>query len=207
MKKVILLTLFALTANSSTLAVRAVETANQVAAVSATDTNLASGGQPRNEENLGYVVVDGKTNKIGRIFSVTPSYVWVIYDPSTGGRKIPRQELPPELKARFPYDAAKAAEYQKQQMEAAARQAAVQAAVARETGLRREAEITNEIAALREQDVAIQKEVRILKSLPGGNGRKVKAAHLHDQQESIRERISGLRTQLEQLQAQRDRMP
>ena len=207
MKKIILLTLFALTANSSTLEVRGVENTNRTKTVPTAELGVTTGGRPPCADNLGYDVVDDKTNKIGRIYKVTPSYVWVIYDRDTGGRKIPRQELPPELKVRFPYDAAQAAEYQKQQFELAARQVAAQAAAARQAARLREREIENEIAMLKVQDTEIQKEAGILKSLGGGNGRRVKLGHLRDQQQAIRERVLGLRSQLEQLRALRDRSP
>jgi hypothetical protein len=211
MKKIILLALFAWTSNNSALDVRAAENTNQTPAVAAPESDVTTNSQPRSEENLGYDVVDGKTNKIGSIYKVTPSYVHVIYDPSTRGRKIPRQELPPELKAKFPYDATQAAEYQKQQMALAAQQAAIATAAAREAAktaaIQREREIQNEIARLQAQDVAIQKEVNVLKSLAPGNGRRVQLAQLRNQLQAIRERVSKLRTQLEQLQAQRDRTP
>jgi hypothetical protein len=61
-------------------------------------------------EDLGYDFVEGKTNKIARVHSVTPVDVYVIYEGERGGRKIPRHALPPELQAKYPFDAAKAAE-------------------------------------------------------------------------------------------------
>src|ERR1035438_6971941 len=84
--------------------------------------------QPPAQEDLGCVVIDGKTSKIICVRSADPVSVFVIYESDAGGkggRKIPRQELPPQLQAKYPYDAARAAEYRKQQADQAAEQAAL----------------------------------------------------------------------------------
>jgi hypothetical protein len=48
-----------------------------------------------------------------RVTEATPMHVTVNYD--GGASRLKRQDLPPELKALYPYDAKKAAEYEKQQ--------------------------------------------------------------------------------------------
>src|ERR1044071_7430394 len=53
------------------------------------------------------------TVKNVRVIDATPTHVLVIYD--GGGTQLKRKELPPELKALYPYDAKEAAEYEKQQ--------------------------------------------------------------------------------------------
>lgn len=180
---------------------------NDIHQNAAADSN-ASAEKPRlGEEIFGYDLINGVTNQIARIAKVTPVDVQVFYTNSKGGRKIPRQDLPPELAAKFPYDEAKAAQYRKQQIEIAAQQAAARAAAARQVVLQREWEITNEIASLRARDIEIQKQKNILRDLGPGNGRRVKLANLNNEQESIRERVSQLNMQLVQVQAQRDRMP
>lgn len=150
-------------------------------------------------ENLGYYVEAGKSNKITRIITATPAYVQVMFgnDGNIGSRKIPRNELPPELAARFPYDAEKSAEHQKRQaaldaQQRAAQQAA-QAAAQQEAARRRLLVIDAEIERLGNQDVQMQMEVNILHHLPPGNGRKVRLAHLLDQQQALRERSVKLR--------------
>src|SRR4051794_19270642 len=74
-----------------------------------------AGKSGESQENLGYDIYEGKTNKIARVHSANAVSVLVIYEGNTGGRKIPRQDLPPELQAKYPYDPAKAAEVQQQQ--------------------------------------------------------------------------------------------
>lgn len=168
-----------------------------------TNNTTATASTPSAPENLGYYVEAGNSNKITKVITATPSYVQVLFgsDGSLGSRKIPRSELPPELAARFPYDAEKATEHQKRQTEMDAQQRAAQQAgqqaAQQEAARRRVLAIDAEIERLGNQDVQLQKEVNILTHLPHGNGRKVRRANLLDQQQAIRERIVQLR-QLQQ---------
>ena len=68
--------------------------------------------------------VSGKTYRDVRVTKVTPSEISVIHE--SGAGRIPLKDLPDDLKAKFGYDPAKAAEFQKQ---AAAKEAQIQAAV------------------------------------------------------------------------------
>ncbi len=166
------------------------------------------------QEDFGCDVVDGVTNRILRVSSVNPISVYVLYEGGNRGRWILRQDLPPQLKAKYAYDPAKAAEYQKRQIEYQKQQAelAIQlAATQREAQRRalqqRESEILAEIAALEKQDSENQKEKNILRDLPPGGGRRVRAAHISSDQESIRERILQLKTTLQQVRSQKDSIP
>lgn len=175
-------------------------------------TASSSQSQPPAQEDLGCVIIDGKTNKITCVRSADPVSVFVLYDNEgggKGGRKIPRQELPPQLQAKYTYDAAKAAEYRKQQADQVAEQAALSVqqvarmrAAAREVSRQKEREILAQIDSLNKRDVALQKEKRILDSLPAGNGRRVRSRHISDEQQGIREQIAQLRRQVEQIQVQ-----
>jgi hypothetical protein len=179
---------------------------------SASATASKSQSQPPVQDDLGCVVIDGKTNKIVRVHSADPVSVFVIYENEEcgkGGRKIPRQELPPQLQAKYPYDAAKAAEYRKQQADAAAEQAALSVqqaarmrAAAKEVLGQKERGILAQIDSLNKRDVELQKEKSVLNSLPAGNGRRVRARHISDEQQSIRENIAQLRRQVEQIRVQ-----
>jgi ATPase subunit of ABC transporter with duplicated ATPase domains len=169
---------------------------------------------PPAQEDLGCDVVDGVTNKILHVSSVNPLSIYVLYEGGNRGRWILRQDLPPQLKAKYAYDPAKAAEYQKrqierqkQQAELAAQLATAQRAAQREALNQREKEILAEIAKLEKQDVEDQKEKNGLKSLPPGNGRRVQAAHIDNDQQNIRERIQQLKTLLQQVRAQKDSVP
>jgi len=167
--------------------------------------------QPPAQEDLGCVVIDGKTNKIVRVHSSDLLSVFVIFESQDGGKggcRIPRQELPPQLQAKYPYDAAKAAEYRKQLADQAveraaleAKQAASRGAAAREGLRQKEREILAQIDSLNRQDIALQKEKRTLDSLPPGNGRRVRSRHISDEQQGIREHIDQLRKQVEQIRA------
>jgi hypothetical protein len=168
--------------------------------------------QPPVQEDLGCVVVDGKTNKIVRVHSADPVSVLLIYESEgggKGGRRIPRQELPPQLQAKFPYQPAKAAEYRKQQADQTVEQAALSVqqaararAAAKEVLRQKEREILAQIDSWHKRDVELQKEKNLLNSLPPGNGRRVRAKHISDEQEGIRERIAQLRKQVEQIRVQ-----
>ena len=159
------------------------------------------------QEDLGVDIVDGATNKIVRVSGVTPASVFVLYEGECRGRRILRQDLPPQLKAKYSYDPAKVAEYQKRQIELAAQQAVAQRVAMRDALRHQEAEMVAEIAMLEKQDAEAQKEKSVLRSLPPGNGRRVRLAQINNNQENIRERISQLRALLQQVRAQSDSMP
>jgi hypothetical protein len=184
----------------------------RVSAASESATTSPRESQPPSQEDLGCVVIDGKTNKVIRVHSADPISVFVLYESEEcgrGGRKIPRKELPPQLQAKYPYDAAKAAEYRKQQADAAAEQAALSVqqaarmrAAAKEVLGQKERGILAQIGSLNKKDVELQKEKSVLNSLPAGNGRRVRARHISDEQQSIREQIAQLRKQVEQIRVQ-----
>lgn len=168
--------------------------------------------QPPARDGLGCIVIDGKTNKIVRVQSADPVSVFVIYeseDCGKGGRKIPRQELPPQLQAKYPYDAAKAAEYRKQQADLAAEQAALSVqqaararAAVREVLRQKEREVLAQIDSWNKRDVELQKEKNILNSMPAGGGRRLKAKQISGQQEIIRQHIDRLNQQVDEIRAQ-----
>jgi hypothetical protein len=123
--------------------------------------------------------------------------------------RILRQELPPQLQAKYPYDAAKAAEHRKQQADLAAEQAALSVqqaararAAAREVLRQKERQVLAQIDSWNKRDVELQKEKKILDSLPPGNGRRVRSRHISDEQQGIREHIAQLRKQVEQIRIQ-----
>jgi hypothetical protein len=157
--------------------------------------------------DLGCDIRDGKTNKIARIYKVTPTHVQVIYEGGKSGRNIPRQQLPPELAAKYPYDAAKVAEHQRQQAETAASQVAAQQSAARIAAQRRENDIKAEIDKLDEQDGKLQGQINVYANMAGGNGRKRQLAELRNDRQSLRERKLKLQDQLKTLQSRRDATP
>lgn len=166
----------------------------------AASATLRAAEQPATED-LGVLVENGKTNRILRVFAATPTYVHVILE-NNAGRKIPRQELPPQLAAKFSYDADKAAAYQVQQATLAAQQYAAQQAALQQVIRNRIAAIDAEIGRLTKQDTELQAQVNVYNHMHWGNGRKVRMAHLLDQQQAIREQVLILRHQLSALRGQ-----
>jgi hypothetical protein len=167
----------------------------------------SSAANPAIPEDLGYDIFAGKTNKIARVWKEDPLNIYVVYEGTGGGRKISRLELPLQLAAKYPYDATRAAAFRQAQADAAVQQAAQQRAAARELVRRKEQEILAEITAQHTKDVEDQEEINTLKGLPAGNGRKIRLEHLYNEQQELRTRISNLKAQLNQVRAQRDRIP
>jgi hypothetical protein len=163
--------------------------------------------QAKVSEDLGYDFQDGRTNKIARVLTVTPTHVQVIYEGGKGGRRIPRHQLPPELEAKYPCDASAAAEYQRQQAEIAAHQAAARQAAASEYLRKQEDSISAEIARLGKQDAKLQSDIQLYRRMPRGNGHKVQLANLLKQQQQVREQVRRLEAQLENLRARRSAFP
>ena len=174
----------------------------------------AKDAPPAAKEDLGYDIVAGKTNKIARVHSASPTWVYVIYEGGNGGRKIPRQNLPAELQAKYPYDPAKAADYQKRLGAAADQQSALtaqQAAKARTIAgdaanarlLAQEQAIQQEIENLQNQDVELTKNIERLENLR----RWKAAAQPKEARQTVRDRMVQLKAQRDQIQAQRDALP
>jgi len=176
-----------------------------LACVSGADELMLAGSA--HATDLGCDFVDGRSNKIARVFSVTPTHVQVIYDGGQAGRKIPRHELPPELAAKFPYDAAKAAAYQQRQVAEAAARAAAQSAAARAASLKREQDLANEIERLNKQDQQLQSEITLARTLPRGNDKRAKITDKTNERQRIRDRITSLQTQSDELRTRRDAAP
>ena len=158
-------------------------------------------------EDLGYDVFEGKTNKIARVYAVTPTHLQVLHEGGKSGRKIPRQELPPELAAQYPYNAAKAAGYQQQQMDIAARQIAAQRTVMEESARRRDKELADQVARLRTQSARLHADLNIAKTLPGKRKRAAETTNTLRELQSVQHQIARLEDQLTALRASRNTTP
>jgi hypothetical protein len=179
---------------------------NYIALAEATNTTANVPPTAANDD-LGSDFYNGKAYKIVSVVAVTPTHVQVRYDGNFGGRKIPRMDLSPQLAAKYPYDAAKAAEYQKQQAELIAQQQAAQRAAARAALEQRERTITAEIARLEEEERNLTNKQTINKSLTRGERRRNKVADNAAEREKIADRIASLRKQLVTIRAQKDSLP
>lgn len=88
-----------------------------------------------------------------RVTEVTPTHVTIFFD--GGGSRLKRQDLPPELKALYPYDARAAAEYEKQEAGDRAQRAALEKA--------RQARFNRELtASLQRQRPVVQRRIEQL---------------------------------------------
>jgi len=188
---------------------------NQTTAILAGSSASAPKDHPATtKEDLGYDIFAGKTNKIARVHSASAAWVYVIYQGGLGGRKIPRQDLPPELQAQFSYDPIKAADYQKRQAAVVAQQwalAAQQATKARTISgdaavarlLAQEQGVQQEIENFRIQDVELTKTIERLENL----GRYKAAATPKEERQVVRDRMVELKALRDQIQEQMDALP
>jgi hypothetical protein len=103
-----------------------------------------------------------------QVVEANPVYVTITFDGASGS-KIKRQELPPELKALYPYDAREAAEYEKK-LEVEREQRVKEAKLRSEqasremkvTLLRQQKSIKDRIAASESELTELDKEIKVL---------------------------------------------
>ncbi len=103
-----------------------------------------------------------------QVVEANPIHVTITYDGASGSR-MKRQELPPELKALYPYDAREAAEYEKK-LEAEREQRVKEAKLRSEqanremkvTLLRQQKSIKERIAASESELTELNKEIKVL---------------------------------------------
>ena|SRR5882724_4955817 len=169
------------------------------------------------QEDLGYDSFDGKTNKIASVYKENPVSVGVIYEARSGSRMIPRQDLNPQLAARFPYDGQAAEAFLKKQAaekardaalgaELAARQQAAVRSVLQDNLKKREQQIQAEISATQTKNLELHKEIARWRSLPRGNGRHALAKQLEQQVQSNNDHLVELNRQLDEVRTRRDKM-
>lgn len=152
--------------------------------------------------DFGYDIHDGVTNRIARIATVDPRFIWVVYDDGVSGRKIPRTELPSQLRERYPYNPQEAAD-------------AVRARVAENRALlaeykqalqQKEQELTAQIAALDQESNENEKEIknvgRKLKTVRHSKTFKAQKLKLLDAQNTLRQRKNDLENRLHRARAE-----
>lgn len=170
-------------------------------AIIASDTDSTK--ETADSEDLGSDFFEGKTNRIAKVYAATPTHVQVIYDGGKSGRKIPRQSLPPQLAAKYPYDADKAADYERLQMDISSRQIAAQQTIMEESARRREKELTENVTRLRTQAARLRGDVNIAQQLPGKRARAFRTAIALRELQSVRGQIAALEDQLTALRKTR----
>jgi len=103
-----------------------------------------------------------------QVVEANPIYVTITFDGASGS-KMKRQELPPELKALYPYDAKEAAEYEKKletEREQRVKEAKLRSEQAsremRVTLLREQKNLKGRIAASESELTELNKEIKVL---------------------------------------------
>jgi hypothetical protein len=158
--------------------------------------------QAETDPGPGVDIHNGRTNRIARVQSVTPSEVYVIYEGNMGGRKIPRSALPSQLARLYPYDAQEEAAYRARQEEA--RREGVRADLRR-----REQALQKQISQLEAAEAADQKQRTMLNHWTN-NGRRGPRTQryelrcLREKRQDTQRRLDGLHQQLAEIQSRID---
>jgi chromosome segregation ATPase len=160
--------------------------------------------QSTRQEDLGCDFFNGKTNKIVRVTTVTPTHVRVTYEGTSGGRNIPRHELNSPLKERYPYDPQAAADFiKKQSNEVQARTTAQRQALEQRV---RELEI--QLSALDKQWKETQRELNAIrekrKVAPHAKVLKRSEVQLIEQRKELGRRRTELQEKVQAMQKQAD---
>jgi hypothetical protein len=161
------------------------------------------------EETYDTLKVGPDNLKNARVIQSSPVDLLIGYD--GGYKRVRLQELPEELKTKYPYDAQKAASYQKQkteEMHLHQTQIAAQDKVAMRTAfLKREAEIQAEIDLQKKELNRLDADISLQSRL--AKGKKVKSMdrkqldQLRNQKLNLRDKIWKLQDELKKVQEQR----
>lgn len=147
-----------------------------------------------------------------RVVKATPIELTILFD--GGGRTIKLEDLPPELKAKYPYDAKKAADYRKKH---AAEQKALaeeqqkrwahDAASARAALLSKEQKLREKLEPLEVQIQRLQKDIntqrRIAGTTPKNSAERKALNDLRKQMIQLRDEKEALQDQIKTVQTQR----
>ena len=157
------------------------------------------------EDTFDTLTVGTNTFKNVRVIQASPVDLLIGYD--DGYRRIQLQDLPDSLKARYPYDPKKAADYEKQKAQAARLRQAQNAAAVRTSLLAREAELQNKIGDLQKElkrinaDLADQNQLN--KDQGAGPADRQTVNELRRKRMVVRDQIWKLKDELEKVQTQR----
>ncbi len=144
------------------------------------------------------LVINGKARTNVEIVSATPSGVTLTWD--GGGGVIKRQDLPPELREKYPLDAKEAAAHEQEQAVKAKTLREQQRTESYAAGLRHERAIQAKIDQARTDLVGVQKEIRAWRAKPKKTpGRAVAINRLIDKRMSLERHIEDLTRQLESV--------
>jgi len=157
------------------------------------------------EDTFETLTVGTNTFKNVRVIQASPVDLLIGYD--DGYRRIQLQDLPDSLKAKYPYDPQKAADYEKLKAQEARLRQAQNVAVVRTSLLAREAELQNKIGNLQKElkrinaDLADQNQLK--KDQGAGPADRQTANELRRKRILVRDQIWELKDELEKAQTQR----
>jgi len=120
------------------------------------------------EDTLETLTVGTNTYRNVRIVQASPVDLLIGHD--DGYRRIPLQDLPDSLKAKYPYDPRKAADYQKQKAQEAQLRQARNVGALRTALLAREAELQNQIETARKDLKRINADLAALRQIKADHG-------------------------------------
>jgi hypothetical protein len=116
------------------------------------------GAGAENKVILESMKLGDKTVNNVRVTKETPIEVSVVFE--GGGASLKRQDLPPQLRALYPYDAKAAGEYEKQQQEEQFRIAAKQKQIREGTDRARKADLQKQRENLKQRQAAVETELQ-----------------------------------------------
>jgi len=163
------------------------------------------------QESYPTLKIGDETYKNVRVVKSTPIELTLLYD--GGGRTIKLEDLPAELKAKYPYNAARAAEFKKKHAaeqkvlaEEQQRKWAHDAASARAALLSQEQKVREKLEPLEVQIDRLQKDINMQRKISGTtpknsnerralNDLRKQMLQLRDQKEALQDQIKGLQKQ------------
>jgi len=144
------------------------------------------------------------TNVYHNVRIIQTSPVDLLLGHDDGFKRVKLQELPDALRAKYPYNADKAAEYQKKQAQEARLLEQQRAAAVRGNLLAREAQIREKIKPLETELKRLNKDIATLDRKKNAGGKR-QANLLRDRKLQVRDKIWDLRDELERTEHQRKR--
>ena len=159
----------------------------------------------RAEETFETLAIGTNTLKNARIIQASPVDLLVGHD--DGFKRIKLQDLPDSLKAKYPYDAKKAADHEKLKAEETRARQAQNTAAIRTSLLQREESIRQRIKPLETELKRLNQDIGVQDKRKKGKGvnsadRKY-ADQLRGRKMAVRDQIWALKDDLERTEAQR----
>lgn len=147
------------------------------------------------------------TNLLKNVRIIQASPVDLLIGHEDGYKRIKLQDLPENLKAKYPFDAGKAADYEKQKAKESHLRQGQTAAVIRGTLLAKESQLQTKIASLETEMKRSKLDVSNLEKRKKGKGQKSAERKQLDQLRAsrmkMRDQMWSLQDELEQTKAQR----